>query len=167
MALWFNRDTGDLQFAYNAYEGKLLRRAGYRRVMTNRAARYFLFFPLKSRKTGKYTLEIINKDNPHHYPLINPENYEYYEDYIRDVKNLELLRKIDYRWAVAYKMLHDPQLLYEKLLKAIKRGKNIPWPALDFALSLLPPSLRRDVETQLIAKAFKHFWRMIRCGSAK
>jgi len=155
MVLWFNQDTGDLQFAHNPHEDKLLRRAGYRKIMTNRDARYFYFFPLKSRKTGKYTLEIISINNPHHYPFVNPKNYEYYEDYICDVKKLELLHKIDYRWKIAYKMLRDPELLYERLLKAIRRRRDIPQDALDFAFSLLPPDLRHDVEIKLIAKTLK------------
>ena len=154
MGLWFNEDTGDLKYAYSSKVALKLRRLGYRKVMDTQYARLFYFFVLKTRD-GKHVLQIVNKDNPHYYPLINPENYEYYEDFAQDVMHLNLLREIDFRWAVAYKMLHDSNFLYEKLLKAIKRGKNISRPALDFALSLLPPEQRREIETKLIAKAFK------------
>ena len=155
MGLWFNDNTGDLKYAYNSKTALELKRAGYWKVMSTQRARFFHFFVLKTRVDGKYVLEIINKDNPHHYPIINPANYEYFEDYFEDIRKLKLLREIDFRWTVAGAMLHNPQLLYEKLLKAIKRGKNISRPAFDFALSLLSPEQRQEIETKLIAKAFK------------
>ena len=154
MGLWFNENTGKIKNAFDA-SSVSMKRAGFRRIMNTEYSRFFHFFSLKSRKTGKYILIIIRKDNPHHYPLINPKDYEYFEDYFEDVENLQLLREIDFQWASAYKMLHDSSFLYEKLLKAIRQGKYISRPALNFALSLLSPKQRWEIETRLIAKAFK------------
>jgi len=155
MSLWFNENTGDLKHADNSEATFELERAGYRKVMSANFARYFHFFVLKSRRTGKYILKYISKFYSYQLSYINPENYEFYEDYEADMRKYNLLRKIDRSWVAAHAMLHDPQYLHRKLLKVIKRKKDIPSDALNFALSLLPPDLRRDVEAQLIAKAFK------------
>ncbi|OYT46576.1 hypothetical protein B6U84_00045 [Candidatus Bathyarchaeota archaeon ex4484_40] len=141
MVVWFNPKTGEFRSVAHGGTARHLKAQGWRKVLSSGFAKHYYLYSLPSEKTGEYVPIIISRES--HRPY-TPNDFETYEQYKSYDDKIRRLRSIAWRWADAIKCASDPQYLFEKLISAVKRKKEISREDLKFALSLLPDKLRKE-----------------------